>query len=77
MDKTTLWENIKSRAIYIQLNRLAKNKVTSCYESFWKQSKGIEGEGWELAIALTEELERVNVRLSKLEARSPMPIGKE
>ena len=79
MDKTTLWENVKSRAIYIQLNCLEENKVTPCYESFWKQSKGIEGDGWELAIALTEELERIHIQLSKLEEKtsSPATIGKE
>lgn len=53
-DKTTLWENIKSRV------------------QFLKSNHDLIGEGAELGLAITEELERIYNRIEKIEKRLEM-----
>ena len=69
-EKTILWENVKSRAIYIQQNRATPNEVTGVYSSFFQQKSGLDVAGWELAIALTEEIDRLWNRILLLESDS-------
>lgn len=58
--QTTLWNNIKSRACYLKKS----------LKLIMEEADGVVvGEGVELGVAITEEIERVYKRIDEIEKR--------